>query len=141
MVSHTDYGKILRSVKVNGEAVSMNSYKEFEANVADGDVVEIEANFPDEEYAVLFTYPENCPNLISRATVDYVEQQLPINGFMAQAGSIVRAYFDTEKYNVSSVSVNGVVQSGAKSYVEFIATEPTIVNVEAKPYEKYTITV
>ena len=141
MVSHTDYGKILRSVKVNGEAVSMNSYKEFEANVADGDVVEIEANFPDEEYAVLFTYPENCPNLISRATVEYVEQQLPINGFMAQAGSIVRAYFDTEKYNVSSVSVNGVVQSGAKSYVEFIATEPTIVNVEAKPYEKYTITV
>lgn len=141
MVSHTDYGKVLRSVKVNGESVSANSRKEFEANVADGDVVEIEANFPDEEYAVLFTYPENCPNLISRATVDYVEQQLPINGFMAQAGSIVRAYFDTEKYNVSSVSVNGVVQSGAKSYVEFIATEPTIVNVEAKPYEKYTITV
>ncbi len=140
-VSHTDYGKVLRSVKVNGEDVAMNSYKEYEANIADGDVIDIVANFPDEEYAVLFTYPETCPGLIKRATVDYVEQTLPINGFMAQAGAIVRAYFDTEKYNVTGVTVNGVAQSNSKAYVEFIATEPTIVNVEAKPYEKYTFTV
>lgn len=141
MVSHTDYGKVLRSVKVNGEDVAMNSYKEYEANIADGDVIDIVANFPDEEYAVLFTYPETCPGLIKRATVDYAEQTLPINGFMAQAGAIVRAYFDTEKYNVTGVTVNGVAQSNSKAYVEFVATEPTIVNVEAKPYEKYTFTV
>ena len=141
MVSHTDYGKVLRSVKVNGEDVAMNSYKEYEANIANGDVIDIVANFPDEEYAVLFTYPETCPGLIKRATVDYAEQTLPLNGFMAQAGAIVRAYFDTEKYNVTGVTVNGVAQSNSKAYVEFVATEPTIVNVEAKPYEKYTFTV
>lgn len=141
MVSHTDYGKVLRSVKVNGEDVAMNSYKEFEASVADGDVIDIVANFPDEEYAVVFTYPENCPGIVTRATVDYVAQTEPINGFMAQAGAIVRAYFDTEKYNVTGVTVNGVAQSNSKAYVEFVATEPTIVNIDAKPYEKYTFTV
>ncbi|MGN1245662.1 MAG: hypothetical protein ACI4UN_03425, partial [Muribaculaceae bacterium] len=140
-ISHIDsYSKVLRSVKLNGESVAANG-SQYELNIADGDKIEIEANFPDEEYAILFTYPDNCPGLIQRATVDYVEQQLPINGFMAQAGAVVRAYFDAEKYNVSSVTVNGVEQSNSSAYVQFVATEPTVVNVEAKPYEKYTFTV
>ena len=137
---HVDYWtKMLYKVTRNGEAVPAGE-TEFASEIADGDVFEVQANFPDEKYPITFVLPEGFEDVLESASIDNVDVENPGAGFEAQAGSVVRVSLNVEKYYVESVALNGVNQT-QPNYIQFIAAEPTEITVAAHPYGTFNITV
>ena len=136
---HSDYNKTLYSVKRNGKAVPYE-YGQFGSEIAEGDVFEIKANFPDEKYPISFDLPEGCEDVISNVMIDGAPIENPGAGFEVQAGLLVQIEFNVGKYCVESVTYNGVAKPQT-GLLQFVATEAAEIAVAAYPYSTFNITV
>ena len=136
---HSEYPKTLYSVTRNGEAVPYE-YGQFASEIADGDVFNVQANFPEEKYPISFVLPEGCEDVISSANIDGTPVENPGAGFEVQAGSLVQIEFNEGKYCVESVTYNGEFKPQT-SYLQFVATEAAEIAVAAYAYSTFNITV
>lgn len=129
-----NYGTALYQVKVNGEVVAPEGTA-WRISPANGDKVEIFANFPDVDVPVHFTYAqEEAKGFIKNVTVNGTAvSNYNDADFTVKAGSKVEISGNTSDYNLVSFKVNGNTQSFYGSY-NFIATEETTIEVDAKKY-------
>lgn len=129
-----NYGTALYQVKVNGEVVAPEG-TQWRISPANGDKVEVFANFPDVDVPVHFTYAqEEAKGFITNVTVDGTAvSNYNDADFTVKAGSKVEISGNTSDYNLVSFKVNGNTQYFYGSY-NFIATEETTIEVDAKKY-------
>ena len=129
-----NYGTALYQVKVNGEVVTPEG-TQWRISPANGDKVEVFANFPDVDVPVHFTYAqEEAKGFITNVTVDGTAvSNYNDADFTVKAGSKVEISGNTSDYNLVSFKVNGNTQYFYSSY-NFIATEETTIEVDAKQY-------
>lgn len=129
-----NYGTALYQVKVNGEVVAPEG-TQWRISPANGDKVEVFANFPDVDVPVHFTYAqEEAKGFITNVTVNGTAvTNYNDADFTVKAGSKVEISGNTSDYNLVSFKVNGNTQYFYGSY-NFIATEETTIEVDAKKY-------
>lgn len=129
-----NYGTALYQVKVNGEVVAPQGTL-WRISPANGDKLEVFANFPDVDVPVHFTYSqEEAKGFITNVTVDGTAVgNYNDADFTVKAGSKVEISGNTSDYNLVSFKVNGNTQYFHGSY-NFIATEETTIEVDAKKY-------
>ena len=129
-----NYGTALYQVKVNDEVVAPEG-TQWRISPANGDKVEVFANFPDVDIPVHFTYAqEEAKGFIKNVTVDGTAvSNYNDADFTVKAGSKVEISGNTSDYNLVSFKINGNTQSFYGSY-NFIATEETTIEVDAHKY-------
>ncbi|MCM1108620.1 MAG: hypothetical protein NC388_06135 [Clostridium sp.] len=134
------YGFDLYQVKVNGEvAEPMGS--SWRLSPANGDEIEIFANFPDIDVPVKFTYvDEEAKGFITGVMVNNeAVENYNEEGFTVKAGSQLTISGNTQDYKLNALTVNGSVVSFYGSYQMAITAE-TEINVDARKYGNVTAT-
>lgn len=133
-IGSTDYGTPLYSVKLNGEPVTPE-YGTYNVTPADGDEIEILANYPDESVDVHFNYAtEEAKGFLTEvkvgdeATEDYKEGTLSV-----KLGSKLTLTGNATDYKLNSFTVNGESVSFYGSYV-FTVTGETEITIDASKY-------
>lgn len=130
-ISAKESSATLYSVKKNSEPVSA-SYGTYRVDVADGDNIDIQANFPDEDYSVKFNLSEKAAGFITKVQVNGtdVDNYMDAN-FTVKAGSQVSVEGNTNDYTLESFKVNG---SSVDFYgsCSFMVTGPTTVDIVAR---------
>ncbi len=115
------YGSYLYQVLLNDVAQSANSYGEYSLTVADKDVIQISANWPQKDVSVRFV----AANAGTEAFIQSVSiDNVPVTNFAnftAPMGSIVRWETNLADFKVNSVKVNGVE----------ISSQSVLVNAES----------
>jgi hypothetical protein len=133
-------------VTLDGEEVAYNWG--YSIQPSEGSIIEIRTQYPDEDYAVTFTYakPSNsdffCAVYVDNSPIDFA------NGFSAKAGSKIALYYNTGLwYNTQedsdyplTVTLNGEKFEWFGSGSSFILSKPTVVEV-AEASRKETIQV
>jgi len=140
LLQRTDYQE-LYSVKVNGEKIAASNGQHF-ADVNDGDVIEIQANYPDIDVPVTVNIPDDAKSAITSFQVNYSEIAAEVYlgaDFTVKAGSNINMYFDSYNYNIASVKVNGEVQPTYFNYK--VGTEPVTIDIDAHPYGDINFTI
>lgn len=130
-ISAKESSATLYSVKKNSEPVSQ-SYGTYRVDVADGDIIEIQANFPDEDYSVKFNLSEKAAGFITKVQVNGTEvDNYMDDSFTVKAGSQVDVEGNTNDYTLESFKVNG---SSVDFYgsCSFMVTGPTTVDIVAR---------
>lgn len=129
-----NYGTQLYQVKCNGEVVAPEG-SSWRISPAEGDKIEIFANFPDIDIPVSFTYAsEDAKGFITGVTVnDEPVDNYNDDGFTVKAGSRVVVNGNTSDYNLVSFKVNGSSIYFYGSY-NFVVTEETVIEVDAHKY-------
>ena len=129
-----NYGTSLYQVKVNGEVVSPQGTA-WRITPANGDEVEIFANFPDIDIPVKFSYVnEESKGFITSVTVDgETVTDYNDDNFTVKAGSNVTVSGNTNDYKLNSFTVNG---SNTYFYGQYTFTviEETTIEIDAKKY-------
>lgn len=130
-ISAKESSATLYSVKKNSEPVSP-SYGTYRVDVADGDIIEIQANFPDEDYSVKFNLSEKAAGFITKVQVNGTEvDNYMDDSFTVKAGSQVDVEGNTNDYTLESFRVNGSSVDFYGSY-SFMVTGPTTVDIVAR---------
>lgn len=141
-ISHANYGETLYSVKLNGEEQS-GYYGRYEVYVADGDVLDIKADFPDEPSVISFSYGENEAEVLGcvSVSVDGVAvEDFDGKSLTVKLGQTVTITGDTDKYNYNyAINVDGesVYFSGEYSFT-VTKTEYEIV-INATKYATFNV--
>lgn len=132
-ISAKDNSVSLYSVKKNSEPVSPE-YGTYRINVVNGDKIEIQANYPDEDYSVKFNLSEKATGFITKVQVNGVEADNYMDdNFTVRAGSQVTITGNTNDYALESFKVNGNDVDFYGSY-SFTVTGPTTVDIVARKY-------
>jgi len=134
MIGAKNYGTQLYQVKVNNEVKAPQGTM-WSITPANGDKVEIFANFPDEEVNVKFNYStEEAEGVITSVSVND-ENVTNYNDadFKVKLGKKVTINFNTTDYNLTSLKINGATQYPSNQIV-FIVTEATTVDIDAHKY-------
>lgn len=130
-ISAKESSATLYSVKKNSEPVSP-SYGTYRVDVADGDIIEIQASFPDEDYSVKFNLSEKAAGFITKVQVNGTEVENYMDDiFTVKAGSQVDVEGNTNDYTLESFRVNGSSVDFYGSY-SFMVTGPTTVDIVAR---------
>lgn len=130
----------LYSVTLNGEAVT-GSYYTYYVTASDGDVVEIQANFPDVDVPVFVNVPEGCESVISSFSVNssnvtnYLEDD-----FTVKAGDKITMYCNTTDYSIESILINDVKQSSTYYVSYTVGTEAVYIDINAHKYADLSFT-
>ncbi|MDE6042898.1 MAG: hypothetical protein K2G07_05050 [Muribaculaceae bacterium] len=132
MFSSKDY-KPLYLVKLNGNKVT-SSGSQVNVPVADGDEIEITVNFPDVDVPVTITIPEDAKGAIKAFRVNYEEvSNYYDEDFALPAGSTFSIDFDTNNYQIGSVTINDEPQP--TYYVSYtLGVDPVDVVIDAHPF-------
>ncbi len=102
-ISAKDNSVSLYSVKKNSEPVSPQ-YGTYRIDVVNGDKIEIQANFPDEDYSVKFNLSEKAEGFITKVQVNGVEvKNFMDDNFTVKAGSQVSITGNTNDYSLRIV--------------------------------------
>lgn len=131
-----NYGTSLYQVKVNGEVVAPQG-SAWRISPANGDEVEILADFPDNLYfPIRFSYAdEESKGFVTSVTVNGEEvANYNDDDFTVKAGSNVVISGNTSDYNLKSFTVNGNSVYFYGQY-SFIAAEETAISIEAQKYK------
>ena len=137
VVSAKDSNTSLYSVTKNGTPVSA-SYGSYRIDVVDGDEINIEANYPNIDYAVKFNLSEKADGFITEVLVNNVAVTNYLDdNFTVQAGSKVTIKGNTNDYKLESFKVNGSDIDFYGSY-EFMVTAASTVNIVAHKYGNMT---
>lgn len=137
VVSAKDSNTSLYSVTKNGTSVSA-SYGSYRIDVVDGDEINIEANYPNIDYAVKFNLSEKADGFITEVLVNNVAVTNYLDdNFTVKAGSKVTIKGNTNDYKLESFKVNGSDIDFYGSY-EFIVTAASTVNIVAHKYGNMT---
>ena len=132
-ISAKDNSVSLYSVKKNSEPVSPQ-YGTYRIDVVNGDKIEIQANYPDEDYSVKFNLNEKAEGFITKVQVNGVEvKNFMDDNFTVKAGSQVSITGNTNDYSLESFKVNGSDVDFYGSY-SFMVTGPTNVDIVAHKY-------
>lgn len=132
-ISAKDNSVSLYSVKKNSEPVSPQ-YGTYRIDVVNGDKIEIQANYPDEDYSVKFNLSEKAEGFITKVQVNGVEvKNFMDDNFTVKAGSQVSITGNTNDYSLESFKVNGSDVDFYGSY-SFMVTGPTNVDIIAHKY-------
>lgn len=137
VVSAKDSNTSLYSVTKNGTSVSA-SYGSYRIDVVDGDEINIEANYPNIDYAVKFNLSEKADGFITEVLVNNVPVTNYLDdNFTVKAGSKVTIKGNTNDYKLESFNVNGSDIDFYGSY-EFMVTAASTVNIVAHKYGNMT---
>lgn len=137
VVSAKDSNTSLYSVTKNGTSVSA-SYGSYRIDVVDGDEINIEANYPNIDYAVKFNLSEKADGFITEVLVNNVPVTNYLDdNFTVKAGSKVTIKGNTNDYKLESFKVNGSDIDFYGSY-EFMVTVASTVNIVAHKYGNMT---
>ncbi len=139
-ISHANYGSSLYEISVNGTKQTVSQYGNY-VSVADGDVVEVKANYPDVKNKVTFVYGEGAEGFITGVSVDNVAITDFENGFEAQCGSIISITGNTSDYKYESMTIGGSAVQSFYGSTSFTLTEDTEVVVNAHKYGTLSFTV
>lgn len=132
-ISAKDNSVSLYCVKKNSEPVSPQ-YGTYRIDVVNGDKIEIQANYPDEDYSVKFNLSEKAEGFITKVQVNGVEvKNFMDDNFTVKAGSQVSITGNTNDYSLESFKVNGSDVDFYGSY-SFMVTGPTNVDIVAHKY-------
>lgn len=132
-ISAKDNSVSLYSVKKNSEPVSPQ-YGTYRIDVVNGDKIEIQANYPDEDYSVKFNLSEKAEGFITKVQVNGVEvKNFMDDNFTVKAGSQVSITGNTNDYALESFKVNDSDVDFYGSY-SFMVTGPTNVDIVAHKY-------
>lgn len=132
-ISAKDNSVSLYSVKKNSEPVSPQ-YGTYRIDVVNGDKIEIQANYPDEDYSVKFNLSEKAEGFITKVQVNGVEvKNFMDDNFTVKAGSQVSITGNTNDYSLESFKVNGSDVDFYGNY-SFMVTGPTNVDIVAHKY-------
>lgn len=137
-ISAKDNSVSLYSVKKNSEPVSPQ-YGTYRIDVVNGDKIEIQANYPDEDYSVKFNLSEKAEGFITKVQVNGVEvKNFMDDNFTVKAGSQVSITGNTNDYSLESFKVNGSDVDFYGSY-SFMVTGPTNVDIVAHKYGNISV--
>lgn len=143
-ISHTNYGETLYSVTLNGNNVT-DSYGRYYVTVADGDALDIKAEFPDEPSIISFTYGDNEAEVLGCLSVKI--NDAPVEDFNgktlnAKLGDKITLIGNTDLYNFNySINIDGQSTYFYGS-CDFVATKTThSIEVNATKYATYDVNV
>lgn len=113
-------------------------------NVANGDVIDIQANYPDIDCAVKFNVNAEGVGFIKSVTVNGNEVTNYLdNNFTVKCGSHISITRNSEDYKLESFKVNGEDKTDdfyEESY-DFFVTDATTFDITAKKYATFKATV
>ena len=133
VISAKDNSTSLYSVKKNSEEVQPK-YGSYRVDVANGDKIEIQANYPDVDYSVKFNLSEKAAGFITKVKVNGTEvTNYMDNNFTVKAGSQVYVEGNTNDYTLESFKVNGTSVDFYGNYT-FMVTGPTTVDIVARKF-------
>lgn len=141
-ISHINYGETLYSVKLN-DAVQTDSYGRYYVTVADGDKLDIAANFPEIPATIAFSYGENEAEVLGCLSVQV--NGVDVTDFDGKSLSVmmgdkVTIIGNTNLYNFNySITVNGASQYFYGSYEFTVSAETNTVEVNATKYTTYNV--
>lgn len=139
-ISHVNYGETLFSVKLN-DVAQADSYGRYYVTVANGDKLDIAANFPVVPATISFTYGANESEVIGCISAkvngvdvtDFDGKQLSV-----MMGDKVTLVGNTDLYNFNyAITVNGASQYFYGSYEFTVTSETNTVEVNATKYTSY----
>ncbi len=141
-INHVNYSESLYAVTLNGETQS-DSYGTYYVTVADGDVLDIKAEFPDMPSVLNFSYGENEAEVLGCISVEVngvaVED---FNGktLEVKLGQTVRLVGNPDLYNYNySIYVNGEYTYFYDSY-EFTVTKAEYTfEINATKYQTFNV--
>lgn len=141
-ISHANYGETLYQVQLNGTAQT-DSYGRYQVSVADGDVIDIKADFPDEPTTITFSYGDNEEEVLGclSVKVDGVEvDNFDGKTLTAKLGQKITIVGDVNLYNFNySLLVDGTSVSFSGNY-EFTATKNEYaISVSATKYTTFNV--
>lgn len=141
-IQHINYGDVLYSVKLNGEAQT-DSYGRYQVNVSDGDVLDINANFPDEPTTITFSYGDNEAEVLGciSVKVDGVAvEDFDGKTLSAKLGQKITIEGNTNLYNFNySIYIDGTSDYFGGNY-EFTATKSEyVITINATKYTTYNV--
>lgn len=133
VISAKDNSTSLYSVKKNSEEVQPK-YGSYRVDVANGDKIEIQANYPDVDYSVKFNLSEKAAGFITKVTVNGTKvTNYMDNNFTVKAGSQVYVEGNINDYTLESFKVNGTSVDFYGNYT-FMVTGPTTVDIVARKF-------
>lgn len=133
VISAKDNSTSLYSVKKNSEEVQPK-YGSYRVDVANGDKIEIQANYPDVDYSVKFNLSEKAAGFITKVKVNGTEvTNYMDNNFTVKAGSQVYVEGNINDYTLESFKVNGTSVDFYGNYT-FMVTGPTTVDIVARKF-------
>lgn len=141
-ISHTNYGETLYEVSLN-DTTQTASYGRYQVAVADGDTLDIKANFPDEPTTITFSYGENEAEVLGciSVKVDGVTvEDFDGKTLTAKLGQKITIVGDINLYNFNySIYVDGSSTYFSSSY-EFTATKSEYaITINATKYSTYNV--
>lgn len=141
-ISHANYGENLYQVQLNG-ITQADSYGRYQVSVADGDVLDIKADFPDEPTTLTFSYGDNEAEVLGclSVKVDGVAvEDFDGKTLTAKLGQKITIVGDVNLYNFNySIYVDGTSVYFSGSY-EFTATKTEYaISVNATKYTTYNV--
>lgn len=137
-IGSTNYQVPLYAVSVNGTPLT-SSYGTFEAEIADGDVVEIQANFPDIDCTVTID-DTNGKGFINSVTANG-EEVADFSSFTVKAGQQIVLKGNTSDYNFQRLVVNGENVTYFYESYPYTVTGDTHIEVYAAPYSTFDFTI
>lgn len=141
-IRNTSYSGAFYRLLLNNEPYRMDA-NSVEMTVADGDVIEIEANYPEIPVELTISVPEGLEDIVSSVSANYnpVEGWKVNEAFEVNAGSNINVNLNVNNYALDGVTLNGEPMEPS-SYISFkIGTEPTTLAVAAHPYGTFDYTV
>lgn len=141
-ITSTDWERPLYKLLVNGSKPEGYSDLNTDVTISNEDVVTIEANYPDIDVPVKFTYTETAAGFVTKVAADGKEVDFDGNTANVKCGSIVEFWYDETDYKLNSISINGETLSYPWSPVKNgVVTEETVVAIDAVKMGTYKINV
>ena len=142
MVSAKNYGETLYEVRL-GDTPQADNYGRYQVTVADGDVLTVNANFPDAPSVINFEYGENEVEVLGCFSV--AVDGVPVENFdgktlTVKLGQKVTITGDTNLYNFNyAITVDGASTYFYGSY-EFTATKAEhTISATVTKYASYNV--
>ena len=135
----TPTGKKLYQVKKGDEVLpSSDSYT---IDIADGDNITVEANYPDIDYTVTFDISGfGAENFITAVDVDGTPVENFLAPFTVKNGSELTISGDTDKYEVTSYKINGETATFS-SPTTILVTDNVTFTLEVRQFACFPVTV
>lgn len=119
----------------NGTVLENTQY--YEITLADGDNIDIQANYPDVNFNVKFEFvnPGTEPSLnklwIDGEAIDDIASYLTPEGFDLKWNTQIQISFDTENYKINGVKLN---DADLDFYV-FRISEPSVIKIDTRLWQ------
>lgn len=141
-ISHASYEETLYSVKLN-DVAQTDSYGRYYVTVANGDKLDIAADFPEIPATIAFSYGDNEAEVIGCLSVkvngvdvtDFDGKNLSV-----MMGDKVTLIGNTNLYNFNyAITVNGTSQYFYGNYEFTVTSETNTIEVNATKYTTYNV--